>query len=441
MDERPSLRERIEEVRRKLPLEDVIGEHVKLSGSAGARNRRGKCPFHNGNSPSFSVKDGSQPHGKARCFGCQWSGHVVDFVRDTLGLSFIDALKECEARAGIIQGGCTVRGSGPVVRRRDPAPRRQKEFEPVEPVEMGRALWRKAWRDPVAVRRYFLGRGVPAAVLTDARLAPFRYLAECPCTLWQAGQDWARKGAPIAPAIMALVKVPQILELEGGSRLEFVPVALHVTWLNPGGDGTMVRRKPWAKPDDPDPMLPKRKMLGPVGRGCIVLGDYSPGAHLWVGEGNETVLSAMGIAEVDESAVGIATLSLDNLQGRVKRWNGGVLPLFAIDPDPDHPPFGIPGHRGPVTGLIDSDMSPLKGIRNRKTGEFEGEPMVERRGGPIVRRAISGAERARICAELVVKGWRAIGSHPVDALRAPLGMDFNDAARALAEESGEAVAA
>ena len=201
-------------------------------------------------------------------------------------------------------------------------------------------------------------------------------------------------------------------------------------------------------------MLPKRRMLGPVGRGCVVLGQYDRAAHLFVGEGNETVLSAMGLAGVglansggslcatasllERGAVGLAVLSLGNLQGEPKRWKGGILPLHRLEPDPAQLPFTIPGHSGSVTVLVDSDMKPLRGLKDRATGQGLGEGVVESKGGPIVRREIAGAERARICAELAVQGWRAelarSGSGArVDALRAPMGMDFNDAARAAKE--------
>jgi DNA primase len=213
--------------------------------------------------------------------------------------------------------------------------------------------------------------------------------------------------------------MPPVGRLPDGARgrLEFVPCGLHVTFLNPDGTGTMVRRKPWAKPDEADPLFAKRKMLGPVGRGAVLLGEWHADAPLYVGEGNETVLSAMALADAPSEAVGIATLSLDNLQGAARKWSGGIWPLFKIEPDPEGKPcFSIPGQRGPVRVLVDSDMAPLKG-----------QKLVERKGGPIIERAITGAERARICAELAVKGWRAIGASDVTALRAPLGMDFNDA--------------
>lgn len=438
-DPRPSIPERVAEVKRRLTLSAVVERHVKLSGSAGAARRRGRCPFHGSSSASFALFEANSGNGGAFCFGCQWKGDLVEFVRDQLGVPFIAAIEECERLAGIspqaAEGGRANKGS-PILRERNPATRRRPGM--IEPIEMARLIWRRARPDAGAVRRYFLGRGVPAAALSDARIAPFRYLGECPCVPWRAGE--VPKGLPIAPAIMALVKRPEGEECCPGSAFEFIPSGLHVTYLNPAGDGTMVRRKPWR--DDEDPLLPKRRMLGPVKGGAIVLGAYSPAAHLYVGEGNETVLSAIGLAGAGDEAVGVATLSLDNLQGYPRKWRNGVWPLFEIEPDPERPCFTVPGHYGRVTGLVDSDMKPLRGRRRATAalhegggaGEFEGEAVVERRGGPIVRRAIAGAERARICGELVVKGWRAAGVHRVEAVRAPLGMDFNDAAAARAKE-------
>lgn len=419
-----AIQQRVAAMKARLPMADVVGRHVKLSGSARSPNRRGPCPFHGGRSASFSIK-GDHGH----CYGCQWQGDVITFMQDHFGLSFGEALEDCERMAGLTPGGSRDRVAAPVQRARNPFQRKPVERILVEPIDMGRALWRRARPDARAVRRYFEGRGVPARILTDDRIAPFLYLDRCPCIRWDAGADPA--GVPHAPAIMALVRRPEMM-MSGGEfppYLDFVPTGLHVTYLNPAGDGTMVRRKPWARADDPDPMLPKRRMLGPVRGGAILLGRYTPNAHLWIGEGNETVLSAMGLADAPDEAVGVATLSLDNLQGGMRMWKNRVWPLHAIAPAPDSMIFLIPGHDGPVTGLVDSDMSSLRGMRDPATGAFRGEAVVERKGGPIVHRAINGAERARICGELFVKSWRAAGADPVEALRAPAGMDFNDAAR------------
>lgn len=418
--DRPAMAERIAAVKQRLPIADVISRTVKLSGAAGSKARRGKCPFHSGKSASFAVNG---DEGFAHCFGCRWHGDVIGFVRDSMGLEFADALAECERMAGIAAGGeSTVQARGPIQRARNPEHRRARAK--IETIELARWIWAQAKPDAAAVRRYFMGRGIPAGVLTEARLCAFRYLAKCPLVAWDVG------GAPsaklMAPAIAAMVVKPL---LDDAGALAWRNLGLHVTYLNAAGTGTLARRRPWAKPDDEDPLFPKRKMMGPVGGGCVLLGVYGPGAALYVGEGNETVLSAMALAGADQAAVGVATLSLDNLQGAARlirsKAGGRIWPLYAIEPDPERPCFTIPGHRGAVTGLIDSDMAPLRGMHSQQYGH-QGEAVIEQRRGPIVNRAIAGAERAAICAELFVKGWRAAGCHRASAMRAPLGMDFND---------------
>lgn len=53
------------EIRARLPLESIIGRRVTLKRSGDGRSWRGKCPFHGGRSPSFSIC------GRGfRCFSC-----------------------------------------------------------------------------------------------------------------------------------------------------------------------------------------------------------------------------------------------------------------------------------------------------------------------------------------------------------------------------------
>lgn len=437
-----ALQSRIDEVRKRLPLAGEVERDHKLVG--GGKERRCVCPFHNGNSRSFVVYPGDN---RAHCFGCGWHGDVIHYLEERLGLSWIDALRECEARAGLAATGAAAAGTGTVTRERNPTVSRRPDKVFIEPIDMARVLWRRAAPDPAAVRRYFVGRGVPEAVLTDSRLGQFRFLGDCPLARWELRREADRSRWPrdalVAPALVAMVRRPQFLDSPGGPTLDFVPVGLHVTFLNPGGTGTMVQRKPWAKPNDDDPWFARRKMLGPVGHGAVLLGAYRADAPLYVGEGNETVFSGMALANAPPDAVGVATLSLDNLQGFPRQWKNGVWPLHAIVPDPERAPcFTIPGHRGPVTGLVDSDMSPLRGPSDRGTGLPKGMPVVERKGGPLLRRAITGAERATICGELFVKGWRKAladsgGGSDVRAMRAPLGMDFNDVVRSLDDARDE----
>jgi DNA primase len=438
-EEAAPLHERKRWVLANVPIGAVVAGEVVLSGSPGSEQRRGACPFHSSasgkKSTSFSVKSPrNHADGFAHCFGCAWHGNVIDFVMALRGWSFLDALEELERQEGspfARQAGTSKPASAPLRREPVASAKVQRERPLIDPLEMGRAIWHRARTDHGAVRRYFAGRGVPLAVLTDARLRDFRFLGDAPVHLWEIrdAADLRRwpKSVLTAPAVVAMVRRVQMLDAVGGPVLDFVPCGVHVTYLDPDGTSTMLRVKPWAKPDDEDRHFPKRRMLGPVGHGAVLLGEYSPAADLWVGEGNETVLSGMALGAAGSGDVGVVALSLDNLQGQPLKWHGNIWPLHALRPDPERPAFLIPGHRGAVTGLVDSDMSPLK---NQK--------VIEHKRAPIVTRALTGAERAQICGELFVKAWRGVGASPVQALRAPNGMDFNDAVRA---QLGDEVAA
>ncbi len=56
------------------------------------------CPFHNEKTPSFTVND---QKGFYHCFGCQAHGDVISWMTDQRGLSFMDAVKELAAEAGM----------------------------------------------------------------------------------------------------------------------------------------------------------------------------------------------------------------------------------------------------------------------------------------------------------------------------------------------------
>ena len=63
---------KIEEIIQAAPIEQVIGDIVRLK-RAGA-NMQGLCPFHQEKTPSFSV---SISKGIFKCFGCGKAGNVV----------------------------------------------------------------------------------------------------------------------------------------------------------------------------------------------------------------------------------------------------------------------------------------------------------------------------------------------------------------------------
>jgi DNA primase len=90
------LAEDVERVRSASPIDVVVGESVGLR-RVGSRYV-GLCPFHTEKTPSFSVNAELQVF---HCFGCQASGDVITFVRETQNLGFREAVELLAGRAGI----------------------------------------------------------------------------------------------------------------------------------------------------------------------------------------------------------------------------------------------------------------------------------------------------------------------------------------------------
>lgn len=86
-----------ERIRAALDIADVIGDSVALK-SAGKERLKGLCPFHQEKTPSFHVHAG---RGFYYCFGCGAKGDVFDFVMQSQGVDFADALQILGRRAGI----------------------------------------------------------------------------------------------------------------------------------------------------------------------------------------------------------------------------------------------------------------------------------------------------------------------------------------------------
>jgi DNA primase len=406
---------RIARLRDRLSIADVIGRAVKLRGRA--PKQRGQCPFHGSKSDSFAIDDDS---GRARCWGCGWSGDAIQFVQDHYGLTFRESLERLEQTHGLddLAAAPVARDRRPKERRRDPA------GDPVDSAVLGAFIWDNGAADPDALRTYLRARGVPDAALSDARLGNIRFNPHAPIAAW--AQNRSPDDMPRAPAMVALIRGP-VLDVERRpveADAEAWPViGWHVTYLAPDLRDKMRRR---ARDGG---LYPARKMCGRSAGGAVVLGTYSRACDLYNGEGIETVLSGLGLARAGDAACGLALLSLDNMQGRARLWQNGALPLYAVEPDPERLPAFAFRHDGRVVGLVDADMKPLRGPVDRQTGEPRGLPVVDRRGGRVTRRSITGAERAAICAELFVKSWRAAGSRHVMAVRPRMGLDFNDAAR------------
>jgi DNA primase len=89
--------EDIAEVRARVRIDEVIGEHVTLK-SAGGGSLKGLCPFHDERSPSFHV---TPSKGLYHCFGCQAGGDAIAFLMQLQGLSFAEAVERLAGRAGV----------------------------------------------------------------------------------------------------------------------------------------------------------------------------------------------------------------------------------------------------------------------------------------------------------------------------------------------------
>ncbi len=86
----------LDELRARTLLSALIGRSLKLTKAG--REHRGCCPFHNEKTPSFYVND---EKGFYHCFGCSAHGDAIRWMTDQRGLSFMDAVKELAATAGM----------------------------------------------------------------------------------------------------------------------------------------------------------------------------------------------------------------------------------------------------------------------------------------------------------------------------------------------------
>ncbi|MBF5082441.1 DNA primase [Quadrisphaera sp. INWT6] len=90
-------REDVDAVRERVRIDEVVGEQVVLK-SAGVGSLKGLCPFHDERSPSFTVRLST---GRYKCFGCDESGDVFDFLVKTTAVTFVEAVEMMAAKVGV----------------------------------------------------------------------------------------------------------------------------------------------------------------------------------------------------------------------------------------------------------------------------------------------------------------------------------------------------
>lgn len=86
----------VEQIKERLPINEVIGNYLKLEKSGASY--KAKCPFHNEKSASFFV---SPDRGGYYCFGCGAKGDIFSFIEQFEGLDFRGALKILAEKAGV----------------------------------------------------------------------------------------------------------------------------------------------------------------------------------------------------------------------------------------------------------------------------------------------------------------------------------------------------
>jgi DNA primase len=89
-------RTNVEEIKARIPIEELIGSYVKVEKSG--KSYKTRCPFHNEKTASFFI---SPERGGYYCFGCGAKGDIFSFVEQFEGLDFKGALKILAERAGI----------------------------------------------------------------------------------------------------------------------------------------------------------------------------------------------------------------------------------------------------------------------------------------------------------------------------------------------------
>ena len=82
-------REIIERIKDIVRIEDIIGQSVSLKRKGA--NLGGLCPFHTEKTPSFTVFPSRQTY---KCFGCGKGGDVFNYVMESNGIDFMDAVRK-----------------------------------------------------------------------------------------------------------------------------------------------------------------------------------------------------------------------------------------------------------------------------------------------------------------------------------------------------------
>src|SRR6201996_7549956 len=86
----------LEDLRARLPVSEVVGKRAKLKRAG--PGWKGLSPFQQEKTPSFTVNDQKQFY---HDFSTGKHGNIFDFVMETEGVTFPEAVERCAALAGV----------------------------------------------------------------------------------------------------------------------------------------------------------------------------------------------------------------------------------------------------------------------------------------------------------------------------------------------------
>ncbi|SFO02361.1 Toprim domain-containing protein [Sphingomonas sp. OK281] len=235
-----------QQIRDRFPVSGVASKAgVKLIRAG--REWKACCPFHPDNTPSFTVYADDR---RAHCFGCGWSGDVLDFVQQAYGVKLPAAID-------MLDGGALRE--------------LEQQRAPAKPKTDMRPIAQRIVKDSVPIE------GTPAAIYLRSRgitidLPHTLRFARLPPPKIEGNGLLEANGPGLLPTLIAIVT-------DAAGEL----VALQRTYLTEGG------RKAATKPTDTDRKPKVKYSLGNVIGGSIQLGP--PSASILVCEGLEDGLT------------------------------------------------------------------------------------------------------------------------------------------------------
>jgi DNA primase len=133
----------IDDLISRADIVEVLGKRIQLKKAG--REFKANCPFHDENTPSFTV---SPSKGFFHCFGCGAHGTALGFLMEYEHMSFVEAVESLAASMGI---------EVPREESQRPARRYDELFELLVKVER---FYQANLKDSKTAQKYLKGRGI-----------------------------------------------------------------------------------------------------------------------------------------------------------------------------------------------------------------------------------------------------------------------------------------